>query len=83
MAKSTASSIKEVVRVTLRGPDDVPKLSAQSKARFNKYAVKDAESGEPYLGPEEFIAAIVPPDEDYVCPLPPTYPSPSACNPRC
>jgi len=46
-----------------------PRLSVKSEARFNSNAVKDAETGELYLGPDEFMAAIAPPDGDYVSPL--------------
>ena len=46
--------------------EDPGSLSAGSKARFTKYAARDDESGEQYLGPDQFIDAIAPIDEDYV-----------------
>lgn len=46
--------------------EDPSSLSAGSKARFNKFAKRDEETGELYLGRDEFIDAIAPIDEDYV-----------------
>lgn len=61
---------KEVVKETLLGSetagDGDMQLSAQSKATFDKNATKDEESGEVYMGEEEFINAIAPETEDYV-----------------
>lgn len=39
---------------------------AQSKWRFTSNAKKDPETGELYLGTDEFINIIAPPTEDYV-----------------
>lgn len=39
---------------------------AQSKWRFTSHAKKDPETGEMYLGTDEFISIIAPPSEDYV-----------------
>lgn len=66
---SPSAKIKETVKETLVGTAiDEPdaQLSAQSRARFNAHAVKDAETGELYMGQDEFINAIAPEDEDYV-----------------
>jgi solute carrier family 25 aspartate/glutamate transporter 12/13 len=59
---------KEVVKEKLLGTDltEPVQLSAQSKATFEKNARKDAESGELFMGEEEFINAIAPEGEDYV-----------------
>lgn len=46
--------------------EDPSSLSAGSKARFNRNAIRDDETGELYLGPDQFIDAIAPIDEDYV-----------------
>ncbi|KAG5970855.1 hypothetical protein E4U55_001429 [Claviceps digitariae] len=67
---SPSAVVKETVKETLVGTTieeepGHPPLSAQSRARFNSYAVKDAETGELYMGQEEFINAISPDDEDY------------------
>ncbi|TLD21131.1 hypothetical protein PspLS_08914 [Pyricularia sp. CBS 133598] len=65
MAAAKASAVKEAVKETLIGSTEEPaKLSAQTKARFTKYAVSDA-SGELAMGPEEFINAVAPAEEDY------------------
>lgn len=61
--------VKETVKETLVGTateEPGSQLSAQSRARFNSHAAKDPETGELYMGREEFINAIAPKDEDYV-----------------
>ncbi|KAM3435773.1 hypothetical protein NHJ13734_005380 [Beauveria thailandica] len=63
MAK-TASAVKEAVKETVLGSDDVAGPSFQSKARFTKRAVKD-ENGELFMGPDEFINAVAPENEDF------------------
>jgi solute carrier family 25 aspartate/glutamate transporter 12/13 len=62
------SKTKEVVKETLLGSEQVVEvqLSAQSKATFDKNARKDAETGELFMGEEEFINAVAPESEDYV-----------------
>ncbi|KAG6034008.1 hypothetical protein E4U41_006725 [Claviceps citrina] len=65
---SPSAVIKEAVKETLVGTtteEPGTQLSAQSRARFNSHAVKDPETGELYMGHEEFINAIAPADEDY------------------
>ena len=62
------TTVKEVVKEKLLGTEvaqDV-KLSAQSRATFEKNARKDPETGELFMGEEEFVNAIAPPGEDYV-----------------
>lgn len=56
----------EAVKETLVGTHEPEQLSAHSKARFIKHAVKDAESGDLFLGPDEFINAVAPKGEDFV-----------------
>ena len=46
--------------------DNPGSLSIGSKARFNKYALRDEKTGEQYLGPDQFTDAVAPIDEDYV-----------------
>ncbi|KAH6636786.1 mitochondrial carrier domain-containing protein [Chaetomium tenue] len=58
---SKAATVKE----TLVGSTEPEQYSVQTKARFNRHAVKDPATGELYLGPEQFIDAIAPPHEDY------------------
>ena len=67
---SKVATVKEAVKETLVGSQEPEPLSAQTKARFTRHAVKDAESGDLYLGPDEFINAVAPPHEDYVSFLP-------------
>ncbi|KAM0435167.1 hypothetical protein ACHAPT_003257 [Fusarium lateritium] len=55
----------EAVKESLVGTHEPEQLSAHSKARFIKHAVKDAESGDLYLGPDEFINAVAPKGEDF------------------
>ena len=70
---SKVATVKEAVKETLVGHKEPESetLSTQTKARFNKHAVKDAESGELFLGHEEFINAVAPAEEDYVSRLTP------------
>jgi solute carrier family 25 aspartate/glutamate transporter 12/13 len=63
---SKAATVKETVKETLVGSTEPEQFSAQTKARFNRHAIKDPETGELCLGPEQFIDAIAPPNEDYV-----------------
>ncbi|KAK4041814.1 mitochondrial carrier domain-containing protein [Parachaetomium inaequale] len=62
---SKAATVKETVKETLVGSKEPEQFSAQTKARFNRHAIKDPETGELCLGPEQFIDAIAPPHEDY------------------
>ena len=62
---TSASAVKEAVKETVLGSDDAAGPSSQSKARFTKRAVKD-ETGELIMGPDEFINAVAPENEDFV-----------------
>ncbi|KAL2119524.1 hypothetical protein VTJ04DRAFT_6485 [Mycothermus thermophilus] len=62
---SKVTTVKEAVKETLVGSQEPAQLSAQTRARFNRHAVKDPETGELFLGPEQFVDAIAPPNEDY------------------
>lgn len=64
---SKATMVKEAVKETLVGTEESTQLSAQGRVRFTSYAIKDAETGELYMGPDEFINAVAPKSEDYVC----------------
>lgn len=63
---SKAIQVKEAVKETLVGVEEPVQVSAQSKARFSQNAVKDPQSGELVMGPDEFINAVAPANEDYV-----------------
>ncbi|RYP02649.1 hypothetical protein DL764_005694 [Monosporascus ibericus] len=67
MAKesSTTETVKEVVKESLLGTEEPVMLSASHRASFYKNAKKDEATGELYMGPEEFIDAIAPTDEDH------------------
>lgn len=67
---ATAGAVKEAVKESLIGTDEPSHPSSHSKARFSSAAVKDADSGELYMGPEEFINAVAPQNEDFVSTLP-------------
>ena len=59
--------VKDAVKETLMGSGEAPpQASSQSKARFTSNALKDDETGELYMGREEFINAVAPSDEDFV-----------------
>ncbi|KAF7550915.1 hypothetical protein G7046_g7863 [Stylonectria norvegica] len=62
---STIQVVKEAVKEGLIGTDDPISLSAQTKTRFTKNALKDEESGELYMGPDEFIKAVAPKNETF------------------
>ncbi|KAI2623211.1 mitochondrial carrier [Hypoxylon sp. NC1633] len=63
MSKTT--TVKEAVKETLLGTEEGTNLSASHRASFYSNAKKDEQTGELYMGPEEFIEAIAPPSEDY------------------
>ncbi|KAL7974899.1 mitochondrial carrier protein [Trichoderma sp. SZMC 28014] len=62
---TSVSSVKEAVKESLVGAEEPAQLSAQTRARFSSHAIRDPETGELYLGPDQFISAIAPKDEDY------------------
>lgn len=63
---ATAIQVKEAVKETLIGSEEPVSMSAQTKTRFFQCATKDSETGELMMGPDEFINAVAPADEDYV-----------------
>ncbi len=63
---ATALKVKEAVKESLLGTEEPTQLSAQTRSTFLLHAKKDPESGELYMGREEFVNAIAPPTEDYV-----------------
>lgn len=69
MAQSTASItevVKEAIPILLGGSEEAANLSVLARAHFARHAVLDDDTGELYMGPEQFLNAIAPPDEDYV-----------------
>lgn len=63
---STVASVKESVKESLLGTEEPEQFSAQTRAAFAKYARKD-ESGELFMGEDEFVNAVAPEEQDYVC----------------
>ncbi|EMR68621.1 hypothetical protein MGN70_002267 [Eutypa lata] len=61
----TTEAVKEVVKESLLGTEEPISLSASHRASFYKNARKEEATGELFMGPDEFIEAIAPPDEDY------------------
>lgn len=68
---SMSKAVKEAVKESLLGSEESAQLSSQTKARFNSNATKDPETGELFMGAEEFVNAIAPDNEDYVSPFSP------------
>ncbi|CAK7230486.1 mitochondrial aspartate-glutamate transporter agc1 [Sporothrix bragantina] len=62
---SSTTTVKEAVKESLLGHQETAQLSTQTRARFHKHAVPNAETGELAMGPVEFIDAIAPEGEDY------------------
>ncbi|KAI0532675.1 mitochondrial carrier domain-containing protein [Xylaria digitata] len=62
---SSPTTVKEAVKSSLLGSEEPVNLSASYRATFLSNAKKDEKTGEPVMGPEEFIEAIAPANEDY------------------
>lgn len=60
------ATITESVKESLLGVSQPENLSQTSRTTFLKHARKDEESGEYYMGEDDFINAIAPAEEDYV-----------------
>lgn len=61
-----ALKVKEAVKESLLGTEEQSQLSAQTRTTFLLHAKRDTESGELYMGKDEFVNAIAPLTEDYV-----------------
>jgi solute carrier family 25 (mitochondrial aspartate/glutamate transporter), member 12/13 len=60
------ATVAETVKESLLGTSQPAELSASSRTTFLKHARRDEDTGELYMGEEEFVNAIAPPDQDYV-----------------
>ena len=60
------ATVKEAVKESLIGTTVEPALSQQSRATFQKHARED-EEGEYFMTEDDFVNAIAPESEDYVC----------------
>ncbi|KAI1106052.1 mitochondrial carrier [Jackrogersella minutella] len=62
---STSTTVKAAVKESLLGSEETSNLSSSHRASFLSNALKDEHTGELYMGPEEFVEAIAPANEDY------------------
>ena len=61
------ATVTDKLKETLMGEEeDEPNLSATSRAEWMAHARKDEQTGEIYMGEQEFVNAIAPQSEDYV-----------------
>lgn len=73
------ATVTEVLKEKALGTEVEPQLSAQTRNNFLQYAKKDEGSDEYYMTEAEFVDAIAPEGEDYVClasatpPIPPFH----------
>ncbi|KAI1363602.1 mitochondrial carrier domain-containing protein [Xylaria arbuscula] len=62
---AASQTVKEAVKSSLLGSEEPANLSASYRATFLNNAKQDETTGEPMMGPDEFIEAIAPANEDY------------------
>ena len=60
------ATVAETVKGSLLGTSEPEELSPSSRKTFLKHARRDEDTDELYMGEEEFVNAIAPPDQDYV-----------------
>lgn len=60
------ATVKAAVKESLLGTSVEPQLSQQARTTFLKHARQD-ENDELYMSEDDFINAIAPEKEDYVC----------------
>jgi solute carrier family 25 aspartate/glutamate transporter 12/13 len=60
------ATVAETVKESLLGTSLPEELSPSSRTTFLKHARRDEGTDELYMGEEEFVNAIAPPDQDYV-----------------
>jgi solute carrier family 25 (mitochondrial aspartate/glutamate transporter), member 12/13 len=60
------ATVAESVKGSLLGISLPEQLSPSSRTTFLKHARRDDDTDELYMGEEEFVNAIAPPDQDYV-----------------
>jgi solute carrier family 25 aspartate/glutamate transporter 12/13 len=61
------ATVTEKVSEALVGASTEPHLSEQDRLGFLKHAIKDESTGEYYMTEHEFVEAVAPVAEDYVC----------------
>jgi hypothetical protein len=60
------ATVAESVKESLLGTSQPEQLSPSSRTTFLKHAKRDEETDELYMGQEEFVNAIAPPEQNYV-----------------
>ena len=60
------ATVADTVKESLLGTSLPQDLSPSSRTTFLKHATRDEETDELYMGEEEFVDAIAPPDQNYV-----------------
>ena len=61
------ATAKTAIKESLLGATLEPEISSQSKATFDRNSRQDEETGERYMSEEDFVNAVAPASEDYVC----------------
>ena len=61
------ATAKTAIKESLLGTTVEPDISLQSKATFDRNSRQDEETGEEYMSEEDFVNAVAPASEDYVC----------------
>ena len=57
----------QTIKESLLGATREPELSQQTKATFDRNARQDEATGDSYMTEEDFVNAIAPANENYVC----------------
>lgn len=60
------ATVAETVRESLIGTSQPEQLSPSSRTSFLKHARRDEGTDDLYMGEEEFVNAIAPPEQNYV-----------------
>ena len=60
------ATMAESVKESLLGTSQPEDLSPSSRTTFLKHARRDEDTDELYMGEEEFVNAIAPPEQNYV-----------------
>ena len=60
------TNVAQGVKESLVGAEIEAQPSQQITLSFSAHAIKNEEDGEPYMGQEQFVNAVAPPEEDYV-----------------
>jgi len=61
------AAAKNAIKESLLGTETEPELSGQTKSTFDRNARQDEASEEAYMTEEDFVNAIAPDSENYVC----------------